>query len=805
MTLFNKFTFIYFEIILQECRDTLDIILYINHGETQNQDDFFECFEKKVFNFLKRQLQVIELIWLAYSVNPANTVVHSIFKCVCKSMGSILSTKLDSLITPLSAPQWTDNALFYLKTLQATLLSNFKEQRIDERKKLIILSDTKALEKSLSAIKNTHGKHPAPTCFISYSWGNQAHVRRIRKMAFDLKAAGIDIILDVEKNKTGSLGPFIGNINSNLKADYILVMCTEDSKEKWEKYLGIQQHKKSTNSTGNVHVLPLEYNQIFRRLYKEQNSRQTVFPILISGTIETSLPEFLPTATDHLNQTECTKYGEQLFQLLKILYQDDSNILLEIDKQEKRYCSQRKENATLMQSNLGGQNHNDLCENNSSLAMKKIFSSTNQKDVSHTTVTEFRDGQYYPQTAECSAQGVQDAEMYIAEERPIACSSSATSSQQQFINSAVEHIKPIDSVAVEIGNSFYLKDQFNIFKKLFKEVSIELNQINTIFEVINDCYEKRDFDSIQPCLPTVTEAYNSYLLELAAQSKEVRPHIQIDECFKLLFEKIQALSADIEEKITSCQHLKKRLDEKKRKRNLHSSEQNTNSKRKTKNRSTGRKGHLTHRPNANCIAHEMSNSNQLNQTRASRRKTKKKHNLFQQNIVIKEIDLLLKSAKPDKNAPEIIEKYFDLKKELVEDTTYRGQKKPPVEGFKPDRDLRLFNFSHSNVKNVVFNGNLLTAANFTSTIGLRSSQLARAHYDFLIITCADEHEDTQNILNSKRAIRGYKIRKKERNRYWKCFFLLTKMTPNHRMQRNDNRENREEQVDTMGKTLHKKT
>jgi SEFIR domain len=747
MIFFSAFTFIYLEVILQECRDGLAITRAMKKDATPDHDTFFQQIEEQALSFLEGRLQVIEISWDSLSKNPANDIVQGIFKRHYKNMGNELNTKLNELITPLTPSLWTKLELESIKRIQGILLRNFKDEHIDKHKKLFILLNTEMLRQSLSAIKDALSDNHAPTCFISYSWSNATYVRRIRKIALDLKDAGINILLDVKNNKTGQLGPFIGLVNSASKADYILVMCTEDSKEKWETYLKFQHQKIAPSSVPPVHVLPLEFNQIFNRYYKEQHSRQSIFPILISGNNETSLPEFLTTATTHLAQTDCTKYGEQLFKLLKILYQGNNKILAEIDKQEKHYSTLRNKNARLPLDRLK-QEYKEFCQTSLSSVITNKLPPSSKKTLASSTESESSNDRSDQSKVALHAQAKQSLEIKRTERRLVACSSSSEASNaKEFINSAT-------------GNDLLFEERIEIAETLFEGIRHNLIDINIYFSNLENFYEEHNFEpiyllSVQP----VTVAYEKCLNELAALIADIKSYIKQrgGEYSHELLEGMLGLSDDIKKRIRICKHLAE-----------NPSEWNTTSKGKTKNRSTERqKPTSPHAPPQN-------NTN------------KQATSLSKQTEARKEVRQLWESIVPRSHkAPWTnIDKYYKLMETLTVNTTYVGRKHPPIEGFEQGRDLRLYDFSASNIKNVVFNGNPLTAANFTNTIGLSSRQLARANYDFLIISCSDPHVDIQNIENTKKACRGYKKREKKQYGRLTNIFSLFRSNAHHQEQRN---------------------
>ena len=64
----------------------------------------------------------------------------------------------------------------------------------------------------------------APTCFISYSWDSPGHCAWVAHLASQLRAHGVDAILDAFHAPLGSdLTTFMGRIAT---CDFVLLICT---------------------------------------------------------------------------------------------------------------------------------------------------------------------------------------------------------------------------------------------------------------------------------------------------------------------------------------------------------------------------------------------------------------------------------------------------------------------------------------------------------------------------------------------------------------------------------------------------
>jgi hypothetical protein len=121
----------------------------------------------------------------------------------------------------------------------------------------------------------------APTCFISYAWGDPEHERWVeRDLATDLRKAGIKVMLDRWSVQLGdSVLRFIENAR---KADRVIVVGTPLYRMKYE----------NSEQMGDF-VLETEGELIGTRLIRRQAGKRSVVPVLRAGTDTSSFPELL--------------------------------------------------------------------------------------------------------------------------------------------------------------------------------------------------------------------------------------------------------------------------------------------------------------------------------------------------------------------------------------------------------------------------------------------------------------------------------------------------------------------------------
>ena len=120
----------------------------------------------------------------------------------------------------------------------------------------------------LSRLAQTE-KLTAPTCFVSYAWGNPEHERWVEhRLAMDLEKAGIKVILDRWENLPGAdIQRFVDRIE---KADRVLIVGTKAYRRKYEN---------KDPSTGTV--VALEMKIVWARLTGPADGHSAVIPLLL--------------------------------------------------------------------------------------------------------------------------------------------------------------------------------------------------------------------------------------------------------------------------------------------------------------------------------------------------------------------------------------------------------------------------------------------------------------------------------------------------------------------------------------------
>lgn len=124
----------------------------------------------------------------------------------------------------------------------------------------------------------------APTCFVSYAWGNADHERWVvHRLALDLEKAGLIVVLDRWDNAHpgASVPRFLDRIE---KAGRVLVVGTQAYREKYEN---------KNPQTGTV--VAAEMDLISARLLGREEQKATVVPLLLEGDPDVSFPPALRT------------------------------------------------------------------------------------------------------------------------------------------------------------------------------------------------------------------------------------------------------------------------------------------------------------------------------------------------------------------------------------------------------------------------------------------------------------------------------------------------------------------------------
>lgn len=131
------------------------------------------------------------------------------------------------------------------------------------------------------------------TVFISYSWENEIHNKKVERFVKKLRENNIYVLYDRDMPLGERITDFMEMIN---KSEYVLFLCTPKYKEKADKGLGGVKYEK---------------NIITAELYEKGNERKFI-PILFSGTWSESMPIW---ATGKLG-IDYTKESDEEFQIL---------------------------------------------------------------------------------------------------------------------------------------------------------------------------------------------------------------------------------------------------------------------------------------------------------------------------------------------------------------------------------------------------------------------------------------------------------------------------------------------------------
>jgi hypothetical protein len=157
----------------------------------------------------------------------------------------------------------------------------------------------------------------APSCFISYAWGDIAVERRIATLKDDLANAGITVVFDRVHNAEigSSIGRFVADMDD---CDYVIVVGTPD-------YL--------TKYKSGEHVVSAEMDVIHNRLLASEDDKKTVLPVLLAGKPQTSFPPSLRSRV-HASFVRDEDYFPNLVWLLLTMYRipADDAVAVEIGR-----------------------------------------------------------------------------------------------------------------------------------------------------------------------------------------------------------------------------------------------------------------------------------------------------------------------------------------------------------------------------------------------------------------------------------------------------------------------------------------
>jgi len=145
-------------------------------------------------------------------------------------------------------------------------------------------SDRSRFEEAVFRLKAyaTQAGIPAPTCFISYAWGNPEQERWVEhNLAEDLAKAGVQVVLDRWENARigASIPRFVERVHS---ADLVIVVGTPAYRQKY-----------ANQEPMRGYVVAAEGDLIGHRMIGTEERKSTVLPVLLDGTGEASFPPLL--------------------------------------------------------------------------------------------------------------------------------------------------------------------------------------------------------------------------------------------------------------------------------------------------------------------------------------------------------------------------------------------------------------------------------------------------------------------------------------------------------------------------------
>ncbi len=153
-------------------------------------------------------------------------------------------------------------------------------------------------------------KKSAPTCFVSYAWGDAEQERWVRGLGKDLENAGIEIILDQKDNP--QIGANVARFVSRIEqSDFVVVVGTPLYRQKYEN---------KVSDAGSV--VAAEVDLINLRLTGTEEEKATVLPVLLKGDDRTAFPP-LVRGKVYGSFLQETLYFAPLFDLILTLYRID--------------------------------------------------------------------------------------------------------------------------------------------------------------------------------------------------------------------------------------------------------------------------------------------------------------------------------------------------------------------------------------------------------------------------------------------------------------------------------------------------
>jgi len=151
----------------------------------------------------------------------------------------------------------------------------------------------------------------APSCFISYAWGNANHERWVVRMATDLLQAGVDVVLDRWVNQPGA--SMVRFVERAAATDCIIVVGTPDYRRKYD----------NQEPMGEGFVVAAEGHLVGLRLIGAESRKATVLPILLEGTEHTAFPHLLHGRV-YADFRDAAVYFDRVMDLMLALHDIDA-------------------------------------------------------------------------------------------------------------------------------------------------------------------------------------------------------------------------------------------------------------------------------------------------------------------------------------------------------------------------------------------------------------------------------------------------------------------------------------------------
>jgi len=147
----------------------------------------------------------------------------------------------------------------------------------------------------------------APSCFVSYAWGDAAHERWVETLAEDLVKAGVAVVLDRWENTRigASVARFVERVAT---CDRVIVVGTPGYRLKYDN-----------RASADGSVAAAEGDLIGMRMLGTEAGKQAVHPVLREGTPAKSFPPLLRGRV-HADFRDCEEYFGGCLRLALSIY-----------------------------------------------------------------------------------------------------------------------------------------------------------------------------------------------------------------------------------------------------------------------------------------------------------------------------------------------------------------------------------------------------------------------------------------------------------------------------------------------------